>query len=195
MLGVSLDTVDRRVCVRTGEGRTPWGAIGVPAAALAEHLREPWPGRGRPGKLEEAIVSRIVSQRTDGWTFAAIAGQLNVLRRYHTEPFALATTDTKRFHQTKALPPGSVVGQGCRAGMASRTPAHDRQRRDLRLPQRADARRDRQPHQRPGRVTPQRLAAHLAGAASGRRGVALALVRLIAAAFRLSGMRLISGAG
>jgi transposase len=77
LIGVSLDTVDRRVRRQTGEGRTALGEIGLPAAALAEHLREPWPGRGRPGKLDEAIVSRIVSQRTGGWTFAAIARQLN----------------------------------------------------------------------------------------------------------------------
>jgi hypothetical protein len=77
LLGVSLDTVDRRVRVQTGEGRTPWGAIGLPAASLAEHLRDPWPGRGRPEHLGEEIVSRIVSQRRAGRSFAAIAAGLN----------------------------------------------------------------------------------------------------------------------
>lgn len=77
LLGVSLDTVDRRVRVQTGEGRTPWGAIGLPAESLAEHLQDPWPGRGRPNHLGEEIASRIVSQRRAGRSFAAIAAALN----------------------------------------------------------------------------------------------------------------------
>lgn len=77
IVGVSLDTVDRRVRRLTGEGRTPSGEIGLPATALAEQLHDPWPGRGRPGRLDSAIVSRIVSQRKDGSTFAAIATALN----------------------------------------------------------------------------------------------------------------------
>jgi hypothetical protein len=72
-----LDTVDRRLRAQTGEARTPWGAIGLPATLLAEHLREPWPGRGRPEQLSAEIVSRIVSQRRAGWTLAAIAAALN----------------------------------------------------------------------------------------------------------------------
>lgn len=77
LAGISLDTVDRRVRPLTGEGRTPWGAVGLPAAALAQQLREPWPGRGRAALLDGAVVSRIVSQRRAGWTFAAIAAALN----------------------------------------------------------------------------------------------------------------------
>jgi hypothetical protein len=44
--------------------------------ALAEHLQNPWPGRGRPARLDPAIVSRIVMQRNAGLTFAAIAAAL-----------------------------------------------------------------------------------------------------------------------
>ncbi len=77
ILGVSLDTVDRRVRPRTGEARTPLGFIGLPGAALAEQLHEPWPGRGRAGQLDDVVVSRVVSQRRSGWTFAAIAAALN----------------------------------------------------------------------------------------------------------------------
>ena len=77
LLGVSMDTVDRGVRVQTGEGRTPWGAIGLPAGALAEHLRNPWRGRGRPEQLGAELVARIVSLRDAGWTFAAIATALN----------------------------------------------------------------------------------------------------------------------
>jgi transposase len=77
IVGVSLDTVDRRVRRLTGEGRTPSGEIGLPAMALAEQLHDPWPGRGRPRRLDSAVVSRIVSQRNDGWTFATIAAALN----------------------------------------------------------------------------------------------------------------------
>jgi hypothetical protein len=76
-IGISLDTVDRRLRAQTGEGRTPSGAIGLPAAAVAEHLHDPWPGRGRPAQLDEAIVSRIVTRRRAGCTFAAIARALN----------------------------------------------------------------------------------------------------------------------
>jgi hypothetical protein len=77
LVGVSLDTVDRRVRPLTGERRTPSGEIGLPAAALAEQLHDPWPGRGRPGRLDAAVVSRIVSERNAGSTFAAIAAALN----------------------------------------------------------------------------------------------------------------------
>jgi hypothetical protein len=77
LVGVSLDTVDRRLRPVVGEGRTPSGVIGLPAAALAEHLQNPWPGRGRPVRLDPAIVSRIVMQRNAGLTFAAIAAALN----------------------------------------------------------------------------------------------------------------------
>jgi hypothetical protein len=77
LLGVSLDTVDRRVRVQTGEGRTPWGAIGLPAASLAELFGDPWPGRGRPESLEEEIVARIKAERRAGSSFAAIAAALN----------------------------------------------------------------------------------------------------------------------
>ena len=77
LLGVSLDTIDRRVRVRTGEGRTAWGAVGLPAVPLAELLRDPWPGRGRPETLPEEIFARIVSERRTGMTYAAIAAALN----------------------------------------------------------------------------------------------------------------------
>jgi hypothetical protein len=77
VLGISLDTVDRRLRAQAGESRTPWGAIGLPAAAVAEHLHDPWPGRGRAARLDEAVVARIVSQRRSGWTLAAIAFALN----------------------------------------------------------------------------------------------------------------------
>ena len=53
------------------------GEIGLPAGLLAEHLRDPWPGRGRPLQLDEAVVSRIVALRQAGETFAAIAASLN----------------------------------------------------------------------------------------------------------------------
>jgi hypothetical protein len=77
LAGVSLDTVDRRMRPLTGEVRTPSGAVGLPAAALSEQLRDPWPGRGRPARLHASVVSRIVSQRIAGATFAAIATALN----------------------------------------------------------------------------------------------------------------------
>jgi hypothetical protein len=77
LIGASLDTVDRRVRVQTGEARTSWGAIGLPAEALAEHLRDPWRGRGRPEQLGREVVSTIVSRRRTGSTYAAIAAALN----------------------------------------------------------------------------------------------------------------------
>jgi hypothetical protein len=77
LLGVSVDTVDRRVRGRTGESRTSLGELGLPAGSLAEYLREPWPGRGRPFQLDEAVVSRIVASRQAGETFSAIAAALN----------------------------------------------------------------------------------------------------------------------
>jgi hypothetical protein len=77
LLGVSVDTVDRRVRTRSGEGRTSLGEIGLRAGLLAEHLRDPWPGRGRPFQLDGAVVSRIVALRQAGETFAAIAAALN----------------------------------------------------------------------------------------------------------------------
>lgn len=77
MLGVSLDTVDRRLRGLPGEGCTPSGMIGLPAAAIAEHLCDAWPRRGRPPRIDDRVVARIVRQRNSGWTFAAIAGALN----------------------------------------------------------------------------------------------------------------------
>ena len=77
LVGVSLDTVDRRVRPLIGEGRTPSGQIGLPATRLADQLRDAWPGRGRPARLDSTVVSRIASLGEAGSTFAAIAAALN----------------------------------------------------------------------------------------------------------------------
>jgi hypothetical protein len=77
LLGVSLDTVDRRVRQRTGEARMSSGAIGLPAAALAEVLHDPWPGRGRAAQLDASVLSRLLAERRAGRSFGAIAAALN----------------------------------------------------------------------------------------------------------------------
>src|SRR4051812_6426219 len=77
LLGVSLDTVDRRVRGLVSQGSLGWGGIGRRAGDLAALLDEPWPGRGRPRRLDASLVARIAREHDAGASLAAIARRLN----------------------------------------------------------------------------------------------------------------------
>ena len=76
-LGVSIDTIDRRVRSSLPEHRTAWGAIGIPGAEVHRLLAEPWPLRGRPRQVDAAVVERIVRERSQGRSLRAIAHDLS----------------------------------------------------------------------------------------------------------------------
>jgi hypothetical protein len=87
LLGISLATLDRRVVPTINTIKTEWGARLIAAPELERFLNErshepsvrqrPSPRTGRKSWLDAEIVARIVRERGDGMSLAAIARGLN----------------------------------------------------------------------------------------------------------------------
>jgi len=85
-LGVSVQTIDRRVVPAIDSVETEWGMRLIPVAELERYLaerteparpRRPRPSRGRPAAVPDELVERIRAEHQDGKTLGQIARELN----------------------------------------------------------------------------------------------------------------------
>jgi hypothetical protein len=165
------------------------GVAGAPLARLAVHRASPRAAiagpraigvspRGDVGWIDAVTREPLAGHRRmlDGWWALAVSldRRAVLLRRYYTEPFLIATADTRRFRQSNAFPEGvsSVKGAALAWPEAHRLMVANEATRGapegLTRVQVVDA------------ITGEsgaglEIAAHVAGAAGGRRGLALAV--------------------
>src|SRR4051794_3480599 len=85
-LGVSVQTIDRRVVPAIDSVKTEWGTRLIPVAELERYLaerteparpRRPRPPRGRPAAVSDELAKRIRAEHQEGKTLGQIARDLN----------------------------------------------------------------------------------------------------------------------
>jgi hypothetical protein len=129
--GIILDTVDPRLRVRTGDGRTPWGAMAAGRAGCRASSSSVATSRP-PEQVDAEIVSRITSRQRGAWTFAAIAARLERRRRRHRpRRDTLVAGDGAEDRGARRAPDGSSLGGEAR--LTSRSGATVREIRLLLL--------------------------------------------------------------